>query len=179
MARAVVCGTRVRFTPTPVKKLEGSPPTSGLRLRGRVGAAHALLIIPTPKRFPPIMSHRRASDLPAAERAEILRHSEVGSDLPDETLVIKPGLLSQQRAFIPISPGWGEGMREISMTAIPQPGSSQAMSERLAKPLRAVRSRQWTVLAATGALRTVAAASPNIAADTANACDPTSTGGYC
>ena len=32
------------------------------------------------------MSHRRASDLSAAERAEILRHSEVGADLPEETL---------------------------------------------------------------------------------------------
>ena len=32
------------------------------------------------------MSHRRASDLTAAERAEILRQSEVGSDLGEETL---------------------------------------------------------------------------------------------
>jgi CRP-like cAMP-binding protein len=32
------------------------------------------------------MPHRRASDLSAAERAEILRHSEVGACLSDETL---------------------------------------------------------------------------------------------
>jgi CRP/FNR family cyclic AMP-dependent transcriptional regulator len=37
------------------------------------------------------MSHRRASDLSAAERAEILRHSEVGACLPDETLALLAG----------------------------------------------------------------------------------------
>src|ERR1044072_3875644 len=34
------------------------------------------------------MSHRRASDLSAAERAEILRHSEVGPCLSEETLAL-------------------------------------------------------------------------------------------
>jgi CRP-like cAMP-binding protein len=34
------------------------------------------------------MPHRRASDLSAAERAEILRHSEVGSGLSEETLLL-------------------------------------------------------------------------------------------
>ena len=34
------------------------------------------------------MSHRRASDLPAADRAQILRHSEVGADLSEETLAL-------------------------------------------------------------------------------------------
>ncbi len=34
------------------------------------------------------MSHRRASDLSAAERAEILRHSEIGDALPEETLAV-------------------------------------------------------------------------------------------
>jgi CRP/FNR family cyclic AMP-dependent transcriptional regulator len=34
------------------------------------------------------MSHRRASDLPAADRAEILRHSEVGAGLSEETLAL-------------------------------------------------------------------------------------------
>ena len=34
------------------------------------------------------MSHRRASDLSAAERAEILRHSEVGDGLPQETIAL-------------------------------------------------------------------------------------------
>src|ERR1044071_2490393 len=37
------------------------------------------------------MSHRRASDLSAAERAEILRHSEIGDCLSEETL----GLLAE------------------------------------------------------------------------------------
>jgi hypothetical protein len=39
------------------------------------------------------------------------------------------------------------------MTAIPQPGASRLASERLTKPLRDVASRQWNLLAATGALR--------------------------
>jgi CRP/FNR family transcriptional regulator len=34
------------------------------------------------------MLHRRASDLSAAERAEILRHSEVGAALPGETRIL-------------------------------------------------------------------------------------------
>src|ERR671926_468083 len=34
------------------------------------------------------MSPRRASDLSAAERAEILRHSELGSGLPEQTLAL-------------------------------------------------------------------------------------------
>ena len=34
------------------------------------------------------MSHRRASDLTAAERAEVLRHSEIGSCLSEETLAL-------------------------------------------------------------------------------------------
>jgi CRP/FNR family transcriptional regulator len=37
------------------------------------------------------MSHRRASDLTAAERAAILRHSEVGPALPEETLALLAG----------------------------------------------------------------------------------------
>ncbi|HEX6185639.1 MAG TPA: Crp/Fnr family transcriptional regulator [Pyrinomonadaceae bacterium] len=37
------------------------------------------------------MSHRRASDLSAAERAEILRHSEVGACLNAETLLLLAG----------------------------------------------------------------------------------------
>lgn len=37
------------------------------------------------------MSHRRASDLSAAERAEILRHSEVGPCLPEETIKLLAG----------------------------------------------------------------------------------------
>jgi CRP/FNR family cyclic AMP-dependent transcriptional regulator len=37
------------------------------------------------------MSHRRASDLSAAERAEILRDSEIGDALPGETLALLAG----------------------------------------------------------------------------------------
>src|SRR6476619_7536033 len=44
------------------------------------------------------------------------------------------------------------------MTAIPQSGTSSGLSDRIARPLRAVRARQWNVLAALGALRTVVAA---------------------
>ena len=43
------------------------------------------------------------------------------------------------------------------MTAIPQPGASRLVSERLTKPLREVAARQWNVLAAAGVLRAVAA----------------------
>src|SRR5215210_294020 len=43
------------------------------------------------KEVSPAMSHRRASDLSAAERAEILRHSEVGACLPEETLALLAG----------------------------------------------------------------------------------------
>jgi len=44
------------------------------------------------------------------------------------------------------------------MTAIPQPGSSRAVSDRIAGPLRQVAARQWNVVAATGVLKTLAAA---------------------
>jgi len=50
------------------------------------------------------MSHRRASDLSAAERAEILRHSEVGDALPEETLALlasdSEGVDFRRRRFI-------------------------------------------------------------------------------
>src|SRR6476646_7067754 len=44
------------------------------------------------------------------------------------------------------------------MTAIPQPGSSRAVSDRIARPLRQVAARQWNVVAATGGLKTLAVA---------------------
>ena len=44
------------------------------------------------------------------------------------------------------------------MTAIPQPGSSRMMSDRIVKPLRDVSARQWNVLAAAGVLKTLVVA---------------------
>src|SRR5687768_279279 len=44
------------------------------------------------------------------------------------------------------------------MTAIPQPSSSQMISDRIVEPLRAVARRQWLVLAGKGVLQTLVVA---------------------